>query len=150
MDTAYKIESNHSNQDSIFSKNLIEKAKHVLETTDFPTSRTEAWKYTRVAKIKNTDFKTSRFQDFKTLNLSKFLIPDLEGSVLVFVNGFFSSDLSKIENEEGLEISPISERTKFSDTFLGNLVPLENEIFSAINTIYATDGVCVRIKEKTI
>jgi Fe-S cluster assembly protein SufD len=151
MDTAYKIELNHTNQDSIFSKNLIEKAKHVLETTDFPTSRTEAWKYTRVAKIKNGEFKTLDIrQNTKDLDLSKCLIGGLEGSVLVFVNGFFSSDLSQIEQEEGLEITPISERTKFSDTLLGNLVPLENEIFSAINTIYTTDGVCVRIKEKTI
>jgi hypothetical protein len=40
----------------ILSEQLREKANSVLEEIDFPTSRTDAWKYTRVAKIKNTKF----------------------------------------------------------------------------------------------
>ena len=33
------------------------KANEVLETTEIPTTRTEAWKYTRLTKIKNSKFK---------------------------------------------------------------------------------------------
>ncbi|MFN5415497.1 MAG: Fe-S cluster assembly protein SufD [Flavobacteriia bacterium] len=139
----YAVETS-GKENFILSEDLRSKADQVLATTDFPTSRTEAWKYTRVAKIKNGAFKTLDLGQ-KTIDLKPFLIPNLKGSVLVFVNGFYASELSTIEDEKGLEISPISESTQFADTFLGQQVPLENEIFNAINTVYATDGMCVRI-----
>lgn len=143
LETKYNIETS-GKENFILSEDLRSKADQVLATTDFPTSRTEAWKYTRVGKIKNGVFKTLDIRQ-KTIDLKPFLIPNLTGSVLVFVNGFYASELSTIEDEKGLDISPISESTKFADTFLGQQVPLENEIFNAINTVYATDGVCVRI-----
>jgi Fe-S cluster assembly protein SufD len=125
------------------------KANEVLETTEIPTSRTEAWKYTRLTKIKNSKFKFEKSFHINKLQIEPYLIPNLKGSVLVFVNGFYNSDLSNIDKEDGLELTPISESTKFSETLLGNLVPLENEFFSALNTVYTTDGICIRIKEKT-
>lgn len=131
----------------VMPENLRKQANLVLATTDFPTTRTEAWKYTRVAKIKNTSFKTLDIR-LKTLDLKPFLISNLEGSVLVFVNGFYASDLSKIEEESGLEITNIANRTKFADVLLGNLVPLENEVFNALNTVYSNDGVCIHVSKK--
>lgn len=151
VETKYTIETS-GKENFILSEELRSKADQVLATTDFPTSRTEAWKYTRVAKIKNTNFKLNANFPLHFDKLSgrgKFEIPNLTGSVLVFVNGFYASELSTVEEEKGLEISPISERTKFADTFLGQQVPLENEIFNAINTVYATDGICVRILKDT-
>ena len=37
-------------------KSDIEKAYQTLENTPLPTTRTEAWKYTRVTKIGNVEF----------------------------------------------------------------------------------------------
>lgn len=126
-----------------------DEAKHVLETTDFPTSRTEAWKYTRVAKIKNTKFKTQAAAEVIPLQRGKYEIPGLKGSVLVFVNGFYASELSEIKAEDGLEIAALSENEVFRAE-LGKLVPLENEIFSSLNTYYAQDGVAIRIAKKAV
>lgn len=131
----------------LLPEDLREKANQVLETTDFPTTRTEAWKYTRVSKIKNGVFKTEdKRLKTKDLDISNFLIPNLEGSVLFFVNGLFASDLSKIELENGLELVSLAENNIFGET-IGQNIPLENEIFSAINTYYAQDGVGIRISK---
>ena len=39
----------------LLNPELRRKALDVLNNTAFPTTRTEAWKYTRVAKIKNSN-----------------------------------------------------------------------------------------------
>ena len=36
-----------------FRENILKTAENTLSTLDFPTTRNERWKYTRVAKIAN-------------------------------------------------------------------------------------------------
>ena len=153
--TPYSI-SEEETAKHILSAALRAEAKQVLETTDFPTTRSEAWKYTRVAKIKNTKFTTGHFPLWRgtegediAAQISQFTIPGLEGSVVVFVNGFYVPRLSDIKAENGLEVLTLSENPALA-TELGKLVPLDNEIFSALNTYYAQDGVVVRIAKKAV
>jgi Fe-S cluster assembly protein SufD len=144
----YTIQTENS-VNFLLSENLREKANEILETTEFPTTRTEAWKYTRVAKIKNGVFKALDLrQKIKDLDISNFLIPNLEGSVLIFVNGLYAKELSKIEVESGLELVSLAENDIFGET-IGQQIPLESEIFSALNTYYAQDGIGIRIAKKT-
>jgi Fe-S cluster assembly protein SufD len=144
----YTIQTENS-ANFLLSENLREKANDILETTEFPTTRTEAWKYTRVAKIKNGVFKALDLrQKIKDLDISNFLIPNLEGSVLIFVNGLYAKELSKIEVESGLELVSLAENDIFGET-IGQQIPLESEIFSALNTYYAQDGIGIRIAKKT-
>ncbi|MBI2258915.1 MAG: Fe-S cluster assembly protein SufD [Flavobacteriia bacterium] len=152
----YEIDINNSNQAFILSAELRSKAAQIIASTDFPTTKTEAWKYTRVTKIKNTKFKI--LADFplwrgikgeeSSNQIDKFLIPNLSGSVIVFVNGLFSSELSTIEAENGLEILPLNQDNTFKKD-LGKLIPLENEIFYSLNTFYAQDGIAIRIAKNT-
>lgn len=145
MDTNYQIDISSSSKTFLLSEDLRSKAAKTIASTDFPTSRTEAWKYTRVAKIKNSVFKIlDTKHKIKALDITPFLIPNLNGSVLVFVNGIYDADLSKIETETGLEVLALSQFNNFSNE-LGKLVPLENELFSALNTYYAQDGIGIRI-----
>jgi Fe-S cluster assembly protein SufD len=131
----------------LLPENLREKANEILETTEFPTTRTEAWKYTRLTKIKNGVFKAVDLR-LKAIDLTPFLIPKVEGSVMVFVNGIFAKELSKIEVESGLELVSLAENNIF-EVAVGQQIPLENEVFSALNTYYAQDGIGVRIAKKT-
>lgn len=148
MDTNYQIDISSSNQGFLLSKELRSQAAELIASTDFPTSRTEAWKYTRVVKIKNTKFSIKESSPLIPLQRGKWEIPNLQGSIVVFVNGIYDADLSKIETENGLEVVALSQTNTFS-TELGKLVPLENEIFSALNTFYAQDGVGIRITKNT-
>lgn len=148
METKYSIELSNSKQNFILSEDLRTKAAHVLATTDFPTTRTEAWKYTRVAKIKNGNFKVSDKIDLGSININDYLIPNLEGSVVVFVNGFYSEELSSLQEESGLELVSLGNSSNFNAE-LGKDVALDDEVFNAINTYYAQDGVGIRIAKKT-
>lgn len=128
---------------------LRQQASEILENLDFPTTRDEAWKYTRVAKIKNTAFVTRPSERVESAD--KYLVPGLEGSRLVFVNGFFRKELSAIEEESGVSVSPLSagQHESWSQQYLGTILPLEGEIFNAMNTGQATDGVAIHISKKT-
>lgn len=135
---------------SVFPASLIDKAKLVLDVLDFPTTRNEAWKYTRVAKIKNASFKIDATHHLEANSVQKLCIPDLQGSVLVFVNGFYQAALSTIIPETGLEVSPLSEAVSkdWISSEAGSKTALEDQFFNAMNTRYASDGVAIRIAKK--
>ncbi len=129
----------------VLPEKLRSKAAQLLENLDFPTTRDEAWKYTRVAKIKNSTFQV---QQATIGSVSSFLIPELNGSVLVFVNGFYQESLSTIKPEDGITVSPLSAGASWNMDYTGTILPLEGEIFNAMNTLNATDGAAIHIAKK--
>src|SRR5688572_24050490 len=82
----------------LLSPVLRSSAQDVLETTPFPTTRTEAWKYTRVAKIKNGSFAVGKATASASFRM-------VENSLcLVFVNGHFAPELSDNNFPQGIKI----------------------------------------------
>jgi Fe-S cluster assembly protein SufD len=133
----------HSNGfEGVLNETLKSNASSVLETIQFPTTRTEAWKYTRLGKISNKKF---NIQKGIVTDISKFEISK-EATTIVFVNGFIDSSLSSKEIPTGVEFKSIT-----NSTFdFGKNVKLENEIFNSLNTRFATDGFYIHIKSKTV
>lgn len=126
-------------KEGVLDENSRREALENLEKMDFPTTRVEAWKYTRVTKISKKEFS---IQPRSVNSIDAFKIKNLDSHVLVFVNGFFSASLSSFTAEEGIEIAPLKEAKGIA----GNTVPVSNEdIFTALNTTYATDGIAVKI-----
>ena len=117
-----------------------------LSQNVFPTTRTEAWKYTRTARIANAHFAIQTSSEIPSIENYK--IEGLTGSVLVFVNGFYSETLSEIIPETGLQVSPLSQVSPewIAENSTKNIA-VEGEIFNAINTYYATDGVAISISK---
>ena len=117
-----------------------------LSKNVFPTTRTEAWKYTRTTRIANAHFAIQTSTEIPSIENYK--IGGLTGSVLVFVNGFYSETLSEIVPETGLQVSPLSQISP--EWIVENTtknIAVEGEIFNAINTYYATDGVAISISK---
>ncbi len=127
-----------------FEKGIIDEvssqeALSKLNTLDFPTTRVEAWKYTRVTKISKKDFS---IQKQHVSDISPFKVNNLESHVIVFVNGFYQKDLSEFSAEEGILISPLSQTEEVKP----NSIEIStDDVFSALNTAYSTDGIAVRI-----
>lgn len=128
------------------AEEMRSQASDVLQKLDFPTTRDEAWKYTRLAKIKNATFVNNAAQ---LDSIDEFLIPGLSGSVLVFVNGFYQADLSTIVTESGISIAPLSENSGKINPLINSILPIEGEFFNAMNTFSATDGIAIHIAKKT-
>jgi Fe-S cluster assembly protein SufD len=123
------------------------RAAEILQTLDYPTTRMEAWKYTRVAKIKNTTFSVSN-SEVENLDLAPFIIPNLEGSRIVFVNGFYNAKLSVLEAESGLSVQALSQKPTWAASYVDTILPYEGEFFNALNSFSATDGVAIQIAKK--
>ena len=120
----------------------LQKALNVLESTPLPTTRTEAWKYTRVAKIGKIAFTE---QHSSVASIEKYIM-DSSAKTLVFVNGHFSKELSSEELPAGISWSLLSELKELPKTKL----TLENEVFNALNTAHLTDGVQLTIATNSI
>lgn len=99
-----------------------------LQNSEIPNQKTEDWKYTRIAKLLSADFKNENGA-----------LPDLTAfaeykDVLVFVNGRFNFELSKIHNL----------KFKFANAGELNTLPYyshSKNFFIALNGTYFTTGV---------
>ncbi|PIE87002.1 MAG: Fe-S cluster assembly protein SufD [Bacteroidetes bacterium] len=128
----------------LLNEKELSSAKNTLETNQLPTTRMEAWKYTRVAKLGKTNYRSSEasIDSVENYTIAK------DATTFVFVNGHFSEELSSNEMPEGLSISPLSACME-GEIDSTNLV-LEGEIFNALNTAFLTDGILVDIDAKAV
>lgn len=114
-------------------------ARKTLENTPLPTSRVEAWKYTRVSKLGKINFSNEKAT---VESIDRYLI-DSKALTLVFINGNYSSELSSENTINGLSINELSTVNEINSS-----VTLENEIFNALNTIHMTGGAEIKISSK--
>ncbi|MBS0433226.1 MAG: Fe-S cluster assembly protein SufD [Proteobacteria bacterium] len=116
-----------------------------------PDTRNEWWKYTALralgqkACVASDQGAATREVDPEILAL-----PGASGPRLVFVNGAFRADLSRLDRlPQGLDVQPLS-RALAEDPeplrFVLTRRPSEpRDAFAALNTALATDGVLVRV-----
>ena len=129
--------------EGVLNNSLKEKASEVLENIKFPTTRTEAWKYTRLGKISKNQFDVKN----PTLNsIEEFKIVG-NAYTFVFLNGFFSPELSSKEFDKNITVNSLSE---IDQQYLGKNVKLDNEIFNSLNTKFSTGGVAITIKKNSV
>jgi len=132
----------------VLPQGLREKSFEILNETAFPTTKTEAWKYTRTTRISNGTFQLVKPE---INSVSDYLIEGLQGNVLVFVNGFYQAKLSIIKDTKGLLVSPLTKTSQeWINAHSNQQVQLEGEVFNALNTAFTTDGVSIEIAKNAI
>ena len=122
----------------------LNSAQDTLAKNQLPTTRMEAWKYTRVAKLGKTNYTSS---EETVVSMDAYRIA-ADATTFVFVNGHFSEELSSDEIPAGVSISPLSACME-GEIDSTNLV-LEGEIFNALNTAFLTDGILIDIEAKAM
>ena len=132
---------------------VLAKAEEVLKSIDFPTTRAEAWKYTRVGRIASISTGNQVAREGKNLSReeinSSYQISKT-GLTFVFENGVFRSDLSSGEFPAGATIKPLTGCDKEELSLVGKSLKLENDVFHSMNTAFAVDGMYISIKDKAI
>lgn len=120
-------------------KKLYTEATQVLENIDFPTTRVEDWKYTRTARISNEQW---QIVNNKTeVDITPFLIPNLNATVLVFINGFYREELSsKLDDKLKLSLNENSNQSNLAF----------NHIFTALNVAYSTSAIHLHLAKNAI
>ncbi len=128
-----------------FDTAVLEQANTIINTLDFPTTKVERWKYTRVTKISNKTFtqdKTATIQSLPTLPLK-------DAYNVVFVNGVYDARLSTTTFEAGLSVQPI-DIAEEAKNYLGKMANIEDKVFAALNTAFATSGAFIKIDAKKV
>jgi len=126
-----------------------------LERQGLPGNKSEEYKHTPLTRIleKNFNFGQTNPVSVSALNREAFLIPDIDGNVVVFVNGKWSEELSTIQSEEGVQIIPFSAagtaEANLIGTHLGHVADHSNDAFAAWNTATFSDGVLIYVKKNT-
>lgn len=129
-----------------FQSQFVEEANQAINTLDFPTSRVERWKYTRVTKISNKTFQQGQATAVTKLPV----LPLKDAYNIVFVNGIYQAALSTPSLEEGIQITLIQE-AKEAAAYLGTAISnLNSEAFVAMNTLYANNGLFIKIEAKKV
>lgn len=113
-----------------------------VHTLPVPTSKTEAWKYTRVGKLFNLPY-TAPTGD-ASVTLPARLPCDV--TRIVFVNGHFRADLSDdLKADKGIVIDSLKHHLAHGPvkTHYGQVAPIGDRLFTAMNAAAPTDGLII-------
>jgi Fe-S cluster assembly protein SufD len=115
-----------------------------VKTLPIPTSKTEAWKYTRVAKLFNRSYAAPKGDAGVGLPAR---LP-FDALRVVFVNGHFRADLSDdLKGQKGLVIDSLKHHLTHGPVkeHYGTLAPANDRLFTAMNTAAPTDGLILLV-----
>ena len=112
----------------------------------FPTTKQEAWRFTSVAAIAETAFELSPRVSGTGYRVSG----ELAVHRLVFVNGHFSAEQSRVKDlPQGVRVESLA-RALVTDApsveaHLGKYAPTQDHPFAALNTAFLEDGAFVYV-----
>jgi len=129
-------------------------ACNYLQKNDLPTTKDEKWTKTSIKSILKHRFEYGKKVDFDKFVVSMYNVSGTYANVLVFVNGYFCNELTKITDNENVFVfkNIASAKKENSEAFnkYFNKTDIHNEhYFSALNTAYAEDGAFVLIKQNS-
>jgi len=119
----------------------------------FPTQKDEEWKYTNISSLLKHNFSPAAVKvNVSSDTINKFLFDKMEHSLLVFVNGNFSSELSKlIDIPKGVVIGSLAEALKNNNPIvkkhLGKYAENENYFFTTLSSAFTKDGVFIYVPD---
>lgn len=117
----------------------------------FPNTHNEEWKYTNVAALAANKFKLAAEPvKIAARALDEFLFAGMAQNLLVFVNGRFAPELSRvISREKNLVIdnlpAALQNGTELGERHLAHYAQYEKEAFIALNTAFAHEGACILV-----
>ena len=134
-------------------RSLRQEAFARFAETGFPTTHDEDWRFTNVSAIANTQFEpapraVANAADLKTFRTSDFACQ------IVFVNGRFAPELSRIPSPGKVKIGSLA-KTLVADPgslqqHLGKYLNFQRDAFAALNTAFMEDGAYISIPRGTV
>ena len=131
-------------------KDIRREALSFFAEKGFPHKKVEAWKYTSLKDIQATDYTLWQPTQAKKTFAPEVLHPYwIESShLLVFVNGFFSAEMSNTDGAN-FTVTPLLEALhKGGASFVSKYFNADTEkgdVFTALNTAYAAEGVYIEV-----
>ncbi|MFD2203570.1 Fe-S cluster assembly protein SufD [Shivajiella indica] len=128
---------------------LRRKAQDVLMQKGLPESKDEEYKFTAFSK--KLEQSISDYSPAKTTYLSQEIVQShtikgFEGDLIVFNNGHYEPELSKLQGQP-YEISSLKDSNPVS---LGKVSKIENDPFIALNSFAFEDGIFIKVGRNKI
>jgi len=120
-----------------------------------PTRKNDVYRYVRLHSFFAGKYESSVATQVAAKAISPYVLPECENSVIVFVNGHFSSSLSRLDAlPKRLAVMPLVEAMNTYGSFLNNQLAKslkeETDPFAVINAALHRDGVFLYLSPKTI
>jgi Fe-S cluster assembly protein SufD len=129
--------TNFRENNLLIGDRLRDSSKLVLAQNDFPTTRHESWKYTRLTKLSHLSLTTT-----EKIN-SPVSVPLKSPHVISIVNG----NIVDVPSIPGVNVFRLSECSEKQLELVGKHISIENDVFQALNTLYLKDGLIIEIQE---
>ena len=120
----------------------------------FPTTKDEDWRFTNVSAISRESFHLA-LEARRRLTIADLQLFNIPGSAccLVFVNGRFAPELSKVDSlpsgvKAGSLAHEIANNPKVLESHLGRYVDFKRDAFAALNTAFIEDGAYVYLPRR--
>jgi Fe-S cluster assembly protein SufD len=124
-------------------------AADALAREGLPGARNEAWKYTSLRALEQARFARDGQAQTRIVEPSLFALP-IDGPRLVFVNGAFRADLSRVDSLVGASISTLGAASSSELDSWRTLLAREYEsvdaAFARLNATLVADGPLIRIE----
>jgi Fe-S cluster assembly protein SufD len=111
-----------------------------LKQQQWPTRRTEAWRYTSLHPVADLELKSGT----GNATAEAPVIEGLNSLDLVFVDGQLSTDISKLKLPEGITISELSAPSEPAEAIFAQVKP-SRHLFGLVNDVLAQQGVVIDI-----
>lgn len=130
-----------------FKKAAFEKVSGLA----LPTMKSEDWRYANLGFLNENEYvraANSSITDVKAEDIEAFTFANFKNDLLVFVNGFYSEELSKIDGNN-FKFSNLAKALKDESTFdyYGKLTAERPTYFTQINDSLACDGAFIQINK---
>jgi Fe-S cluster assembly protein SufD len=124
-------------------------AFNLFKEDGLPDKRDEEYRYTPISKQLDKHFENFVGNpDLNQITVNNKSLPDLDGNVIVFLNGTYSESLSKLTRESGVEIEVATKQKQLMESDLS--INATKNAFSGLNLALASSGVKINIAKGTI
>jgi Fe-S cluster assembly protein SufD len=151
------IEKQLNGEKKTFFHQLRLNALNQLAGMNFPTQKNEEWKYTDVSPIVKENFVPSiksKLPNVNTTTIHSLLFKNFDFHLLVFINGIYNAELSKINSlPEGVLVGSLANILKYNPEIIKQYLNKNSKIsdaFDALNLSYSFDGTVVIIPDGII
>ncbi|MBD3265770.1 Fe-S cluster assembly protein SufD [bacterium] len=133
-------------------RQLRRKAIARSDELGFPTTKHEDWRFTNVSSVIEKEFAVPKIPSGNKVNLDleEYSFEKDDVIQLVFVNGFFSADLSHLcDLPDGARIKNLATaiecNAEYLEPYLSRLGSFDKSAFAALNTGFMRDGAYIHI-----
>ncbi|MDP9176210.1 MAG: Fe-S cluster assembly protein SufD [Gemmatimonadota bacterium] len=128
-----------------------------FESLGFPTMKNEDWHFTSVAPIADRVFHPAEPKALSVDDSESFLLPQLGGPTITFVNGQYSAELSTeiAGGKSGVSFESLSNAIARDldgslSRLLGSIAVPGSSAFTALNSAFFRDGALLRIAASAV